>query len=84
MITISKIDIINKERPKIELISFRNGKRETREEINYDIKSGDVLNVLSENDYCYKDGSFFIVKDKKGKCHFIDSEDLEFIFENLL
>lgn len=84
MIVKSKITIQNKELPEVETITYRNGKQEKRKEPNYDIKVGEILNVISENSYCYKDGSFFIIKDKKGKCHFIDSDSLEFTFENLL
>lgn len=84
MICKSKITIINKKIPEVEVITYRNGKQEKRKEPNYDIKIGERINCLSENVYCYRDGSFFIVKDKKGIIHFIDSEDIEFIFENLL
>jgi hypothetical protein len=84
MIVISRVDLINKKNPEKKIESYNNGKKSVKTEPNYDVKNGDIVNVISESLYCYREGFFFIIKCKNGEIIFLDSEQTEIQFENLL
>lgn len=79
ILTTSPISIINKNQPELTYEVYDSIKEKYRrhKEVNYDLKVGDELIVISQIQYEHKEGFFFVVINNKNKIFYIDSNDID-------